>query len=81
MNTNDLKEDVLSQDEWSDLKEIKLILESFQEVIKWLEGNIKDAHYGLIWEALPIVELLLIYLEELKKVYRTGYIAISINFT
>jgi hypothetical protein len=48
MNTDDLKEDVLSQDEWSDLKEIKLILEPFQEVTKWLEGNAKDAHHGSI---------------------------------
>jgi hypothetical protein len=48
MNTDDLKEDVLSQDEWSDLKEIESILEPFQEVTKWLEGNAKDAHHGSI---------------------------------
>jgi hypothetical protein len=48
MNTDDLKKDVLSQDEWSDLKEIKSILEPFQEVTKWLKDNAKDAYYGLI---------------------------------
>jgi hypothetical protein len=48
MNTDDLKKDVLSQDEWSDLKEIKSILEPFQEVTKWLKDNAKDAHYSLI---------------------------------
>ena len=79
MNIDDLKEDVLSQDEWSELKEIESILQSFQEVTKWLEGNAKDAHHGSIWEALPAVELLLMHLEELKKVHRTGHIATSVN--
>ena len=34
MNIDDLKEDVLSQDEWSELKEIESILQPFQEVTK-----------------------------------------------
>ena len=48
MNIDDLKEDVLSQDEWSELKEIESILQPFQEGTKWLEGNAKDAHHGSI---------------------------------
>jgi hypothetical protein len=79
MNTTDLKEDTLSQDEWTELEAIKSILRPFQEVTKWLEGNVKNAHHGSIWEALPAIKLLLVHLEEQKEVHRTNYITTSVN--
>jgi hAT family C-terminal dimerisation region len=79
INIDDLKEDVLSLDEWSQLEEIESILAPFQEVTKRLEGNAKECYHGSIWEALPAVEVLLMHLERLKEIHKTGYIATSVN--
>jgi hypothetical protein len=48
MNMKDLKEDILSEDKWDQLKEIEAILMPFYKVTKRLEGNSQEGHHGLI---------------------------------
>jgi hypothetical protein len=69
MCAKDLDEDILSDEDWQTLQHLERILKSFQAVTKRLEGNATEGEYGSIWEALPAVELLIKYLNEMKQIY------------
>lgn len=77
---DELAEDTLSAEEWTEIEQIELILKPFQQVTKRLEGNAVYGHHGSIWEALPTIELLLRHLEGLKEVYKdNSFLSTSIN--
>ena len=59
-------EDVLTTDDWTELKDITEILEPFEILTRRLQGNSRSASYGAIWEVLPAMEYLFIHLQTMK---------------
>lgn len=81
--TEDLDEDILSDEDWQTLQPLERILKPFQAVTKRLEGNETDGQYGSVWEALPAMELLIKHLDEMKQIYTQANhpeLATGINF-
>jgi hypothetical protein len=59
----ELRKDVLTDNEWAQLEDIIDGLAPFYEVTLRLQGDGKYGHHGMIWEALPAIEALLEHLE------------------
>lgn len=70
IDSKDLEETVrISDDTWSLIGKICDILEHFEYATLALEGAATDGHHGALWECLPMLEELLLKVEELKKEY------------
>ena len=65
-NRADLKDDILSEEDWKELQTIHDIL---KRMTLRLEGRAEGGDHGSIWEALPAIEILLKHLEDMKKKY------------
>ena len=54
---------------WELIKHIYLILELFDFATEKLQGAAKDGKHGALWECLPMIEALLMEMEDLKREY------------
>jgi len=73
-----LLQDVLSADDWEELKIILLLLKPFYQLTIHLEGQAKNGQREAIWETLPAMDLLLGHLETAKDEYQySNYLHIS----
>jgi hypothetical protein len=63
---DELGDDFFLPEDWDVLRRLERYLELFKRATKQLEGHAGNGYYGAIWEALPIMEYLLKYLESLK---------------
>ena len=60
------EEDVLTRDDWDELKEIVEILRPFQILTLRLQGRTNTSTHGAIWEVLPSIEYLFVHLKSVK---------------
>jgi hAT family C-terminal dimerisation region len=60
----EVKQDMLSDEDWNHLTEIHTGLRPFHEATLRCEGNARTGHHGAIWEALPLLEAQLKITEE-----------------
>jgi hypothetical protein len=74
-----LTKDLLDGDDWRTLKDISAALEPFWAMTLRLQGHASNGHHGAIWEALPVLELLLHRLEELKHRSTDRFLSTCIN--
>ena len=58
--------DVLSGDDWDELKEVSEILKPFAVVTHRLEGHAEQGTHGSLWEVLPCIEYLFSHLLEVR---------------
>jgi hypothetical protein len=65
-----LEDDLLSEEDWEQLRVITKALEPFYLVTKRLEGEASTGSHGVIWEALPILDHLMSHVEECKEQLR-----------
>ena len=56
----------LTEDEWASISILCDALQPFNEATKLLQSNNKGGSYGFLWECLPVLEWLMLTLEELK---------------
>ena len=54
-----LQKDLLTEEDWDQLKAISLALKPFHFVTLRLEGGAKTGSHGVIWEALPMLDYLM----------------------
>jgi len=62
----ELEDDYLSQEEWAQIRDLKVALEPFERLTVELQSRATEGHHGSVWETLPAIESLLEHLEELK---------------
>ena len=58
--------DILIREDWNELKELAAFLRPFKDLILLLQGHAEGRQYGLVWETLPTLELLLGHIEQVK---------------
>ena len=58
--------DVLSFEDWAELREIASILGPFHTVTKRLEGNAVNGSHGSLWEVLPCMEYIFEHLTKVR---------------
>jgi hypothetical protein len=81
----DLTLDILSDQEWRDLKRFFEFLKPFYDITIQTQGHAKKGMSGTLWEALPAIEILLKHLDDatvvhlFKKNGRNNFIAIYVN--
>ena len=63
-----LKHDILSENDWTILKDMHQILERFQQLTLRTQGRSVHGKRGALWEYLPAICLLMESLKERKKV-------------
>jgi hypothetical protein len=61
---NDLQADYLSEDDWNHLKAILEGLELFYQATTRVEGKASAGYHDAIWEALPLLKVLLSVTED-----------------
>jgi hypothetical protein len=66
-----LKDDCLSDEDWSHLQEIADALQPFHEATMRAQGNADRGHHGSIWEVLPIIEALMEVMEQGQQRYKS----------
>ena len=74
--------DALSKDDWSTLQIVHDLLQPFWKLTLRLQGQGTSGSYGVIWEVLPAMEVLINGLEAASKVYtlrKAKYLHICIN--
>jgi hypothetical protein len=59
--------DILTREDWEELREIAAFLQPFKELTILLEGRATRAQHGSVWETLPTLELLLSHVEQWKE--------------
>jgi hypothetical protein len=64
VNRDDLETDTLTNSDWTHLEAIHDGLKLFYDVTLLCEGHGTKGHHGSIWEALPLLELLLEHTEK-----------------
>jgi hypothetical protein len=57
------EEDVLTDEDWAQLEAIHIGLKPFWETTQRLEGHGTQGSHGIIWEALPVLDMLLSHTE------------------
>ena len=62
-----LKDDILTSNDWAELKDLLDLLQPLKEVSKCLQSDGKDCNHGSLWEALTAMDYLLTELETLKE--------------
>jgi hypothetical protein len=68
INSGDLDASVMVLDEtWELIEHICSILELFDFATEKLQGAAKDGKHGALWECLPMIEALLMEMEDLKR--------------
>jgi hypothetical protein len=81
----DLILDILSDQEWRDLKRFFELLKPFYDITIQTQGHAKKGMSGALWEALPAIEILLKHLEDaavvhpFKKNGKNSFLAICVN--
>ena len=65
---SEINEDHLTTDEWQQLEAIEEALRPFKEMTLRLEGLAKQGSHGVIWEALPALDLLLSHVEQKRDI-------------
>jgi hypothetical protein len=61
-----LDDDVLTSDDWLELRELLDLLLPLRIVSLTLQSNGKDCNHGSLWQALPAIDYLMTKLETLK---------------
>lgn len=61
-----VSDDVLTADDWDDLRGISEILKPFSAVTLRLEGHAANGTHGSLWEVLPCIEYLFEHLHKVK---------------
>jgi hypothetical protein len=61
-----LDDDVITGDEWLELRESLDLLLPLRSVSLTLQSNGKDCNHGSLWQALPAIDYLITKLEALK---------------
>jgi hypothetical protein len=61
-----LQKDLLTEEDWDQLKDIVEALQPFHNVTKRLEGEAETGSHGVIWEALPMFDYLMTRIETEK---------------
>jgi hypothetical protein len=61
-----LQKDLLTEEDWDQLKKVIEALEPFHNVTKRLEGEAETGSHGVIWEALPMFDYLMTKIETRK---------------
>jgi hypothetical protein len=77
-----IDEDVLTPDDWLELRELLDILLPLKAVSKCLESDGRDCCHGSLWESLTAIDFLLTKLERLKQQYNhlpNSHLRASIN--
>ena len=65
-NKQDLSLDTLSEAEWTELADMKEILEEFKEYTKAAEGGTAGGRHGSLWCVLIAIEGLMAHVEKMK---------------
>ena len=66
---DELTQDLLSEVDWTHLKQIRVGLQPFYRTTLRLEGRATNGHHGAIWEALPTLAYLLSKVEAGRQVW------------
>jgi hypothetical protein len=69
MNLLELKDNELTDDDWDTLRATVEILYPIWNITKRLGGHTKKNERGAMWKALPIIKVLIKYLDKIKQVY------------
>jgi hypothetical protein len=64
---DELREDLLTREDWDDIKEEAAALRPFKDLTIELQSRATSGNHGSVWETLPALELLLGHMEELKE--------------
>jgi hypothetical protein len=67
-----LSNDRLDDDEWRQIREIVKGLHPFYEVTQQLQSNAQHSKHGAIWEAIPVLSMLLEQMEQGVRRYPTA---------
>ncbi len=62
-----LKDDMLDQQDWEELRHFKNLLNPFHRITKRLEGHGNEGSHGCVWEVLPAFDYLFNILEDCGK--------------
>lgn len=63
---HNIKDDMLSEEEWDEIRQLKDLLAPFKEATKRLEGASNKGAFGSLWEALVCLKMMLLTLEAKK---------------
>jgi hypothetical protein len=75
-----LGQDVLSKNDWDELKQIREVLQPFKDLTIYLQSRASKGEHGSIWETLPAIELLLGHIEALRdKAISGSVMAVALN--